>query len=199
MVGRPKFSGGPARALEAGEVRKLISVVSNSGMNRHRNTMIIKTLLYSAGRISEVLNMRVNDVWDGQNVLNSFVFRKTKNKTTRRIPINSSFKSDLKTYILESGLTDSDPLFPSARTSDGLSFINPNAGSLLVKRLMKNAGINDASAHSTRKFALMTMLRNQVNLQTLRQISGHKSLASLQHYLASSSDEVSSAIEKIRF
>lgn len=198
-MGRPKHSGGASRPLEPREVKRLLTVVSNSNRNRERNTMLIKTLLYTAGRISEVLFLKVSDVWDGENVYPSLVFRKTKNKHTRRIPINSNFASDLEQYIKGNSLNLTDPLIPSTRATNGSKHINPTAGSLLVKNLMVSAGIMDCSAHSTRKFALCHMMRNNVNLRTLQAISGHRSISSLEHYLYSSSDEVSQAIESINF
>jgi integrase/recombinase XerD len=198
-MGRPKHTGGASRPLEPREVKRLLAVVSNSSRNRERNTMLIKTLLYTAGRISEVLFLKVSDVWDGHQVYPSLVFRKTKNKHTRRIPINSNFASDLEAYLKNSNLKLTDPLIPSTRSSSGNNHINPTAGSLLVKRLMVSAGIMDCSAHSTRKFALCHMLRNNVNIRTLQAISGHRSINSLEHYLYSSSSEISDAIETINF
>ena len=198
-MARPKHTGGPARPLELREVKRLIAVTSNSGRNRKRNTILIKTLIYTAGRISEVLYLKVSDVWDGNSVNPSLVFRKTKTKHTRRIPINSNFASDLKEYITSSNLKLTDPLIPSTRPVKGDYHINPTAGSLLVKRLMEAAGIMDCSAHSTRKFALTHMLRNNVNLRTISAVSGHRSAASLERYLYTSTPEIQDAIETINF
>jgi integrase/recombinase XerD len=139
------------------------------------------------------MKLKVSSVYDGNKILDSLVFQKTKNKTNRRIPINTNYQSELLDYIQSNDLLLDSPLFPSERGGH----ISAQAGSLLVKKLLKSAGIMDASCHSIRKFSLMTMLRNNVNLQTIRQVSGHKSLASLQHYLASSQDEVKKAVDVI--
>jgi integrase/recombinase XerD len=192
-MARPINTGGPARALTKREIRHLINVVSNPARNSVRNTMLIKFLAYTGARISEALKLKVSSVYDGHKVLDSLVFQKTKNKTNRRIPINTNYQLELLNYIQSNDLLLDSPLFPSERGGH----ISAQAGSLLVKKLLKSAGIMDASCHSIRKFSLMTMLRNNVNLQTIKQVSGHKSLASLQHYLASSQDEVKKAVDVI--
>ena len=198
-MGRPKYSGGAARPLEAHEIKRLLNITANTGRNRARNTILIKTLLFTAGRIGEVLHLQVQDVYNGKNILPSLVFRKTKTKTTRRIPINSGFQRDLLTYINENGLELDSPLFPSSRITNGSKFINPNAGSLLVKRLLVQAGLGDCSAHSTRKASLMALMRSNVNLTTIKTISGHKSYTSLEHYLSASKTEVNDAIDSLTF
>jgi integrase/recombinase XerD len=192
-MARPINTGGASRALTKREIRHIINVVSNPGRNSVRNTMLIKFLAYTGARISEAMKLKVSSVYDGNKILDSLVFQKTKNKTNRRIPINTNYQSELLDYIQSNDLLLDSPLFPSERGGH----ISAQAGSLLVKKLLKSAGIMDASCHSIRKFSLMTMLRNNVNLQTIRQVSGHKSLASLQHYLASSQDEVKKAVDVI--
>jgi len=198
-MGRPKFSGGASRPLEVSEIKRLLNITSSTGRNRHRNTILIKTLLYTAGRIGEVLYLKVSDVYNGEIILPSLVFRKTKTKTPRRIPINEDFKAELLTYIKQSGLQLDDPLVPSSRIVGKTRHIDPNAGSLLVKNLLKQAGLGDCSAHSTRKASLMAMMRNNINLTVIKTISGHKSYSSLEHYLSASKTEVNEAIDSLKY
>jgi|APSaa5957512493_1039668.scaffolds.fasta_scaffold108835_1 integrase/recombinase XerD len=195
-MARPKHSGGAARPLTDTEVKRLLIITSNpQAMNHRRNTMLLKMMLTTAGRVGEVIGLSVADCYSGTDVLPSLVFRKTKTNATRRIPINRNLQAELKSYIEDSDLDFDGPLFPSSK---GNRFLSAAAGSLLVKTLLINAGIPDASAHSTRKFALNSLLKLNVDLQTLKLISGHKNLSSLQHYLSSSSLEVEDAINLIR-
>jgi integrase/recombinase XerD len=195
-MGRPKNSGGAARPLTDAEVKRLLVITSNPDqMNSRRNTMLLKMLLLTGGRIGEVISLPVSSVYSGTDILPSLVFRKTKTGNARRIPINQSFQEELKSYIEQSLLPLEAPLFPSSK---GQRFLSPAAGSLLVKNLLINAGIPDASAHSTRKYHLNSLLKKNVDLQTIRMISGHKNLSSLQHYLSSTSVEVEEAINLIR-
>ena len=195
-MGRPKHSGGAARPLTDSEVKRLLIVTSNPDqMNSRRITMLLKTLLMTASRIGECVSLRVDSVYSGTDIFPSLVFRKTKTGATRRIPINKALQSELKSYIEQSLLDLDDPLFPSTK---GKRFLSASAGSLLVKNLLRSAGIPDASAHSTRKYALNSLLKMNVDLQTIKMISGHKNLSSLQHYLSSTSLEVEEAINLIR-
>ena len=198
-MARPKNSGGASRPLEQHEIKRLLNITSKTGRNRERNTILIKMLLFSAGRIGEVLSLKVSSVFNGDEILPSFVFTKTKNGIPRRIPINDGFKCELLSYIKETNLKLDDPLFPSSRFTNGSRFINPNAGSLLVKRLMVQAGLGDCSAHSTRKASLMTMMRSGANWTVLQNIAGHQSASALQKYLSASKPEINNAINSLNF
>ena len=195
FMARPINTKGATRPLERHEVKRLLKIAS---LSRHsdRNVMIIKFMLYTASRISECIGVSVKDIWNGIEVLPSVQFTNTKNNKCRTIPLNSSFRSEIKDYILRNKLSLDEPLFPSQKRG----FIKPSSGSLLVKNLLNDAGLNSVKgSHGLRKTSLCNLVNSNVSLSTVIAISGHKDYSNLKYYLSSSIEKTSEAIETLKF
>jgi len=193
--GRPINTGGKTRGLEPFEIKRLIKIASVSS-NPERNVMLIRFMLFTCCRVSEALNVKVSDVYNGDYILPSVQFTKTKNKSPRIIPLNDNFKDDLLHYINALNLSANSPLFQSKKGGH----MKPSSGSYLIKSLLNDAGLSDAKgSHCLRKSGLGMLVSNNVSLNTIIAISGHKDYSNLKYYLNSSIEKTSEAINTLNF
>ena len=210
--GRPKNSGVVARALSKAEVRRLLATTRDSGkLNQEqsqsglRNEALLLTGFHTCGRISEICSLSVSDVLENGKVASSVLFRKTKSKKARRVPLSDDLQKKLGSYLNlfqhrkeKKSLIEclDSPLFPSNKGGH----FHPTSGSKLVKDLLASAGITNAGAsHIMRKTGLTMMHNAGCTLKALQCISGHSSISQLSTYLSATTNQVDAAVNTIKF
>ena len=148
--------------------------------------LISEILYWSAGRISEVLSIRVRNLVPatGMVVLES---RTTKTKKTREVFLPENLMKRLVVRASGLGLRSDDFLFfnqsPTQADSD---FSRPLSSQSYDKELRKVCdwnGLSGISSHSFRRTQLTELYRDGWSLRDIQHISGHRSLQSLQEYL----------------
>ena len=71
------------------------------------------------------------------------------------------------------------------------------SASRILRIALEDLGIEGASTHSLRRTSLTTMHNARVPLRIIQRISGHRSLATLEEYLAVSDEQVKGAISSL--
>lgn len=178
---------GQAAVLSPAQLRVLFT----QGFDCPRDRALFGICLYSACRISEALQLRVNDL-KGQYI----VFRKgnTKGKlATREVRIIPP---------LQALLDDYDPghkvwLFPGQRGRR--DFLSRHSADRIFRGACNRVGIEGASTHSFRRTALTRMCSGGIPLRHIQKISGHCDLGMLSRYLEVSDEELLAAVLKISF
>lgn len=194
-MGRPKNTKGKTRALEAGEIKTLLSVASVS-RNSLRNVMLIKFMLYTGCRVGEACKVKVEDVFNGVGILPRINFTETKNKKSRSIPMSKRLQKELYVYLQSIDCKPEKPLFQSQKGS----FLHPTYGSQLIKDLLTKAGLKDAKgSHALRRSCLVSMMEAGHSLATLKEISGHSNISTLNYYLSSSDERINNAVNSLKF
>ncbi|MEM8715238.1 MAG: tyrosine-type recombinase/integrase [Cyanobacteria bacterium P01_G01_bin.4] len=67
----------------------------------------------------------------------------------------------------------------------------------MLRIALEDLEIEGASTHSLRRTALTTMHNSHVPLRIIQRVSGHRSLATLEEYLAVSDEQVKGAISSL--
>ncbi|NEP56385.1 MAG: site-specific integrase [Symploca sp. SIO2G7] len=182
---------GKGKVLTVEEIQLLFS----EGLQTLRDRCLFGVCLYTAARINEACTLRRVDVFDKKReVRPELIIRKrnTKGKLdTRCIPVGEDLQALLAEY--------SPPLhqywlFPGRHNK---SHINPMSASRILRIAFEDIEIEGASTHSLRRTALTTMHNNRVPLRIIQRVSGHRSLATLEEYLAVSDDQVKGAISSL--
>jgi len=148
--------------------------------------LISEILYWSAGRISEVLSIRVRNLVPatGMVVLES---RTTKTKKTREVFLPENLMKRL--VVRASGLrlrSDDFLFFNQSPTQADSDFSRPLSSQSYDKELRKVCdwnGLSGISSHSFRRTQLTELYRDGWSLRDIQHISGHRSLQSLQEYL----------------
>lgn len=173
-VKMPRLPEEIKRALTGNEIRKILHATETE-----RDRAIIMVLLDSGLRAAELLNLNVGDLDENGTV----TVHQGKQQKDRITYVGAKTRRQLKTYyIKERGGTPpvGEPMFTSVR-GHRLSYQGLNH---LIRRLRKDAGIEDCSAHTFRRTFAITCLRNGMDIFVLARLMGHSDIAMLRKYLA---------------
>ena len=160
--------------------------------------LISEFLYWSAGRISEVLSIRVRNLVPstGMVVLES---RTTKTKKTREVFLPKPLMQQLVLRASGLRLKQNDFLFfNQSPTQTNSGFTQPLSSQSFDKELRRVCdwnGLSGISTHSFRRTQLTELYREGWSLREIQHISGHRSLQSLQEYLDIDKEKV---VDKFR-
>jgi len=177
-------------------------VAQCTGRYAARDRCLILMGAYTGYRISEMLSVSVDSVWDGRQVSNNLVVRKgfMKGKAkSRTMPLHEVVRNAIAEWLDEylRGLDDfvGRPLFPRQRTRYAMS---RSKAADLLKTAAQKAGldISRISCHSTRKhFALRMWNSPLVNrdMAKMARLLGHQNFSNTLRYLEFA-DELEKAV-----
>ena len=174
------------------------------GERGERNRFLFLLGLNIGTRISELLALNVDDVWQYGKPVDILELKKatTKGNKTRQIPLNAQAKEAIAELIRwkESrgeSLFPSAPLFVSRKGHGRLSRFQLHR--VLKEVFQANECSGRVSSHSLRKTFAKALLDSGVNLRVIQILLGHSSLATTEKYLGVSSDELAQAVGSLAF
>lgn len=168
--------------LSAKEILHLLSMPDENDNKGVRDKAMLE-LLYATGiRVSELINLNVNDL-DLKPGERGQVFCRGS-KSNRTIPVHKSAVSALLAY-----LNDVRPLLLTSESGDAL-FVNLNGARLsrqgfwkIVKNYADEAKIKkDITPHTLRHSFALHLYQNGASLHDLQQMLGHADISSTQMY-----------------
>ena len=160
-------------------------------------SLISEILYWSAGRISEVLSIRVRNLVPNTGMV-ILERQTTKTKKTREVFLPEHLMRRLQLRASGLCLTSDDFLFFNQSPTQSQRFKCPLSSQSFDKELRKVCdwnGLSGISSHSFRRTQLTELYRDGWSLREIQHISGHRSLQSLQEYLDVDKEEV---VDKFR-
>ena len=145
--------------------------------------LIAETLYWSAGRIREVLNIRVRNLVPDRGMV---VLERdtTKTKETREVYLPHELMEKLVLRSTAMGLASSDYLFfnqsPTKSLVSQRKPLSVQSFDKELRRICDWNGLSGISSHSFRRTQLTELYKDGWTLREIQHISGHKSLQSLQ-------------------
>lgn len=181
-LGSPKRPRSIPKAIPLEDVERLLELPSTDGLGR-RDRAILETLYGAGCRISELVNLDVDDFdVDAGTVL----IRSGKGGRSRRVPMGRAARSAVGDY-----LTAIRPSL-ARKTSGGAAalFLNARGGRLsrqgcwkILRRYAEMAGLEDrVSPHTLRHSFATHMLDAGADIRVVQDLLGHASLATTQVY-----------------
>ena len=172
----PKRNKPIPEILTQEEIKKLIEVTPNI-----KHKLIIK-LLYGCGlRVSELTNLKKEDVNFNENIIK---INLSKGRKDRFVKIPDSIKNELASYI---NLTNSDILFESARGGK----LATKTIQLIVKNSAKKARIvKNVHPHTLRHSFATHLLEQGTDLRIIQKLLGHSDIKTTQIYLTVSQQSI---------
>jgi integrase/recombinase XerD len=162
------------------EINRLIASVDLSEPLGHRNAAIIETL-YSCGlRVSEVINLRISNLY----FTDEFVRVIGKGNKERLVPIGENAMKSLGFYINQRKLAR------VVKKAEDIVFLNRSGNKLtrvaifnLIKHYAKKAGIEkNISPHTIRHSFATHLIENGADLRAVQQMLGHESILTTEIY-----------------
>ena len=159
--------------------------------------LIAEILYWSAGRIGEVLSIRVRNLVPATGMV-ILERQTTKTKTTREVYLPPELMNALIRRANGLQLKENDFLFFNQSPTQSTQFTRPLSSQSFDKELRRVCdwnGLSGISSHSFRRTQLTELYRDGWSLREIQHISGHRSLQSLQEYLDVDKEEV---VDKFR-
>ena len=159
----------------------------------------------TGGRISELLSLRVGDVYQNKNPVGDLLFKKSVVKgkeNSRAVPVNRDGRQaidDLIRWHIETyGTTENNrPLFPS-RNGDGQKPLSRRNAHDVLKMAFMRAGLNGHIAtHSLRKSFAQRLYDKTGDIYLVQELLGHRNISTTQKYLGVNYADAKAAVEAI--
>ena len=179
---------GQKRPLTPGQVAILKEVLTNSG--RLRDLALFSLALDTLLRASDLLKLRAVDLQDSAGgVRSDLAILQQKTGRTLKVSLSEATCVIVGRYIAETGKAPADHLFSPPRSAQPLT---RRSYARLVKQWAGLLGIKDArdfSTHSLRRTRAAFLYEQSNNLEVVRRVLGHKSLAATSAYLGIDDDQ----------
>lgn len=170
ILPRPKVYTRQPDILSIEEMQKIISCTLNI---KHKAVIV---LMYSCAlRVSEVINLRIEDIDSENHKLN---IRSSKGQIDRIVMLDDKLLNILREYWLQ--YKTKEYIFEGNK-GDKYSI---NSIQNIIKQKAKMAGIKKKiSSHSMRHSCLTQLIKNGVDLRKVQKIAGHKNINTTANYI----------------
>src|SRR6056300_342870 len=196
QIEAPKLSRKIPVFLTEAEVQEFLGTIDLSHPQGSRNLAIFE-MLYACGlRVSEVLQLRLSDLFLNEG----FIRVIGKGQKTRLVPIGPYSIKRLEGY-LENRVSEYQP----QHLYEDVLFLNRRGGSLtramiftLTKQIVEKTRIKkEISPHTFRHCFATHLLENGADLRAIQLMLGHESITTTEIYLHSSVEKLRDTIEKL--
>lgn len=170
-----------------------------------RNRGLFKLGVSTGGRISELLGLKIGDVWQKGRAVSDLLFDKSIVKggeVSRAVYVNSDGRAAIETLIAWHGemynsVASVRFLFPSQKCKGATAMRRQSAHDIL-KAAFESAGLNGKVAtHSMRKSYAQRLYHRTGDIFTVSAVLGHKNIATTQAYLGVDYQTLRSASESM--
>ena len=180
LIETPKKEQHLPEVLSLEEIDKMIAQIDLSKNESHRNRAIIEMLYGSGLRVSELVNLRLSDIY-----LQEGYMRITgKGSKQRLVPISAEATKWFQYWLIDRNTLNIKP-----EASD-IAFLNRYGRQLtramiftIIKQLTTAAGITkNISPHTLRHSFATHLLQNGADLRVIQQLLGHESISTTEIY-----------------
>jgi site-specific recombinase XerD len=177
------------KSLSQQETRKFLREVEIRGNLRDR--LLVELMLGAGLRVSEAVNLNVEDVQLSERK-GLVTVRNGKGGKERSIPLHPNIRRLLSEYLDSEKSTGK--LFKGQR-----GVLTTMGVHMLVKKYGKKAGIDIHSHLLRHTFAMNYLKANPASIQTLSQLMGHSSLEITSCYLQHTVEQLEEGIERMSY
>ncbi len=186
-IKRKTENNGRVRFLSDGEEKALFAVIDKR-FPQFRPHLLLS--LHSGMRQSEQYTLRWNQLDFDRKQLH---LEKTKNGDSRTIPLNSIAIDALQLLKGDARVNSSAPVFPSARNDDGA--LQGTRG--WFPSALEEAGIEGYSWHCNRHTFASRLVMAGVDLRTVAELLGHRTLQMVMRYSHLAAEHKASAVDRL--
>jgi len=184
-------------AIESADIVRILNAAMDEQMNQ-----IIRLTLLTASRISEVLNIKVKDIDFERGILNVY---QQKTNCYKTIPLSDRL-TELLNEICKSNTEGTDNNLKESYIFYKRSNYNPflklrsDTVSKRFKKILRSLDLSeDFSFHSLRHTSITELIRNNVPLNVVKEIAGHKSISTTMIYSHVRSKDMKQAVNLLNY
>ncbi len=150
-----------------------------------RNQCIISLLYYAGMRVSEVINIKIQDIQ--QDYVIQIIGKWSK---ARIVYINESIKESIDQYLKMRGEWVSPYIFVSHSNNSRGQKLSRNAVSEFILKYRIIQDLGKATPHTFRHSFATHLLRGGAKLRSIQDLLGHASITTTQKYLHTTNQEL---------
>jgi site-specific recombinase XerD len=196
-IPRPREEVGLPKYLTVIESKKLLNWLANAKWSytfeRYRNLAVFATFLFTGLRLSELLNLKVDNIDFVSDIIR---VNKGKGGKDRILPLNERLKKILLDYSKERQrlMRKTNYFITSTNRDKGFTSSGLNK---VIKRINEEAGIGKKiHAHMLRHTAATLVLSGSGDLRAVQAMLGHSNISMTLRYAACTSDHLSKQMSK---
>lgn len=182
LIESPKVGRKLPDTLSEEEINTLIGAIDLSKPEGERNRAILETLYGCGLRVSELLDLRLSDLYFEED----FIKVTGKGNKQRFVPISEINKKYINIYRKEKRVH-----LPIKKGHEDILFLNRRGGQLtramiftIIKQLAEEIGLNkNISPHTFRHSFATHLLQNGADLRAIQQMLGHESITTTEVYM----------------
>ena len=192
------------RPLDNNEIRLVSACFTGTFEARNRGLFMLG--VSTGGRISELLSLRVGDVYQNRKPVSDLLYSKSIVKggeVSRSVPVNADGRRSINELVnwhrrhYGNPIASKRPLFPSRHKSGTLPMHRQTAHAIL-KTAFIEAGLNGHIAtHSLRKSFAQRLYDKTGDIYMVQELLGHRNISTTQKYLGVNYADARAAVEAI--
>mgnify|MGYP001442521133 CR=1 FL=1 len=168
--------------LSLHEIEAILSAIDLGHPQGHRNRAIIETLYGSGLRVTELVNLKISDLYYDENMM----LITGKGDKQRLVPFGAFTKKFIKIYISHYRVNTK-----IVKADRDTLFLNRNGKKLtramiftIIRQLTKKIGMEKKiSPHTFRHSFATHLLENGADLRTIQTLMGHESITTTEVYM----------------
>ena len=181
LLEAPKLGRKLPDTLSYEEIEKILNVIDLSSPEGGRNRAIIEVLYSSGLRVSELVELRISNVYFDIGFLRII----GKGNKERLVPIGKDARKYLKIYLDHIRVH-----VPVKKGYENYAFLNRRGTSLsrvsifnIIKQIVKDAGIKkNISPHTFRHSFATHLIEGGADLRAVQEMLGHESITTTEIY-----------------
>lgn len=193
FLSRPKLEKKLPKVLSMEDVDKLLNVSLVTPFD-YRNKAMLELMYGSGLRVSELVNLTLNDIDTNQGLIRIM----GKGKKEREVPTSEYSLYYLKLYL------EKRPLLIKNNYSDDSLFLNNHGKKItrqgffkILKKILEEKGLNpDVSPHTLRHSFATHLLSHNADLRSIQEMLGHSDISTTKIYTHLSDEKVKEDYKK---
>lgn len=155
-----------------------------------RNHLMFMVGISSALRISDILELKLKDLYDGKNPLPFIELREEKTNKSKRFPITPNLQQAIKEYVKAYPNVTPDTYLFVSREGNNTPITRQHAN-LILSEAAKTIGIQDnIGCHSMRKTWGYFAYKSGVDIVKIMEALNHSSIQNTKKYIGITQDEI---------
>jgi len=165
------------RFLNRTEIELLLAAPDTSTEIGLRDRAILELMYASGLRVSEVVNLRINDV----DIESGIVTTTGKGSKTRRVPVGASAIEWLKSYLVLKRKKQNIAIDNMFVGTNGLP-VNRQSIYVSIADYAEKCGLDGVSPHTLRHSFATHLVQNNADIRSVQKMLGHADISTTQVY-----------------
>lgn len=170
--------------------KKQLEVMKNYLKGKNiRDYLMFMIGISSALRISDILKLKVKDVWDGKRPVEFIILKEKKTNKLKRFPISKNLNKAILLFMKEYDLEQEEFILKSRKGEN--TPVTRQQAAHIISLAADYVGIKETiSTHSMRKTWGYWAYKSGVSLALIMEALNHSSISNTRKYLGITQDDL---------